>query len=38
MALGDKQFKRVRSIPPIEVVHARSSRILKRLQTIGASE
>ena len=36
MAPGGRQSKRVRSIPQLEVVPAGSSRILKRLKTIGA--
>ena len=36
MAPGGGQSKRVRSIPQLEVVPAGSSRILKRLKTIGA--
>ena len=36
MAPGGRQSKRVRSIPPAQVVNAGSSRILNRLKTIGA--
>ena len=38
MAPGGRQSKRIRSIPPAEVVTAGSSRILNRLKTTGAPE
>jgi len=38
MAPGGRQSKRVRSIPPAQVVNAGSSRILNRLKTTGAPE
>ena len=38
MAPGGRQSKRVRSLPPAEVVPAGSSGILNRLKTIGAPE
>jgi hypothetical protein len=38
MALGGRQSKRVRSIPPIEVTHGASSRMLKRLDIAGAPQ
>jgi len=38
MAPGGRQSKRIRSIPPTEVVTAGSSRILNRLKTTGAPE
>jgi len=38
MATGGRPSKRVRLIPPTEVILAGSSRILKRLQTTGAPE
>jgi len=38
MAPGGRQSKRVRSIPPAQVVNAGSSRILNRLNIIGAPE
>ena len=38
MAPGGRQSKRVRSIPPAQVVNAGSSRILNRLKTIGVPE
>ena len=36
MAPGGRQSKRVRSIPPAQVVNAGSSRILNKLKTTGA--
>ena len=38
MAPGGRQSKRVRSLPPAEVVPAGSLRILNRLKTTGAPE
>ena len=38
MAPGGRQSKRVRSIPPAQVVNAGSSRILNRLKATGAPE
>jgi len=38
VAPGGRQSKRVRSIPPAQVVNAGSSRILNRLKTTGAPE
>ena len=38
MAPGGRQSKRVKSIPPAQVVNAGSSRILNRLKTTGAPE
>jgi hypothetical protein len=38
MALGGRQSKRVRSIPPTDVTLGASSRILKRLHIVGAPQ